>query len=125
MALRRTQVAYCTLKAPFAGKVAKKIAQPYQYVQLGEPLLDIIDDNTLVVEFIMPSRWLAEVKIGHPLSVHIDETAKSYTGAVSRFAAQVDPVSQSIKVFANLEGEHTELLTGMSGVLQLKSVLVQ
>jgi hypothetical protein len=38
---------------------------------------------------------------------------------IARISPRIDPVSQSIKVTANLEGPMTDLKAGMSGRLQL------
>jgi hypothetical protein len=49
----------------------------------------------------------------------VDETGKTYGAQVSRLGARVDPVSQSIKVTAVIEGRPAELMAGMSGRIML------
>jgi membrane fusion protein (multidrug efflux system) len=105
----------CALAAPFAGRVAEQKVREQQYVQPGQVLLEIIDDSVLELDFIVPSRWLAWLKPGHAFQVAIDETGKSYPAKVLRIGARVDPVSQSIKLSAALDGKFNDLLAGMSG----------
>ena len=105
----------CRISAPFAGRVSEQKVREQQFVQPGQALLDIIDDSALELEFIVPSRWLQWLRLGHGLRVRIDETGKTYPARVLRLGARVDPVSQSLKVTAAIEGRFPELLAGMSG----------
>lgn len=114
-----TTLSKCTITAPYAGRVAEQKARENQYVQAGQPILDILDDSALELEFIVPSRWLRWLKIGHKFEVEIDETGKRYPASIQRLGARIDPVSQSLKATAVINGKHPELLAGMSGRLLL------
>lgn len=110
-----TMLSKCAIAAPFAGRIAEQKAREQQFVQPGQPLLEIIDDSVLELEFIVPSRWLAWLKPGHSFKVAIDEVGKTYPAKVLRIGARVDPVSQSIKLVAAIDGKFPELVAGMSG----------
>jgi RND family efflux transporter MFP subunit len=105
----------CTISAPFNGRVAEQKVREQQFVQPGQALLDILDDASLELEFLVPSSWLRWLKPGQALKVSIDETRKTYPARFTRIAARVDPVSQSIKVAATIDGTFPELIAGMSG----------
>lgn len=105
----------CSLAAPFGGRIAEQKVREQQYVQPGQPLLEILDDSTLELEFLVPSKWLVWLKPKHGFQVAIDETGKSYPARVQRIGARVDPVSQSIKISAIIDGRFGELIAGMSG----------
>jgi membrane fusion protein (multidrug efflux system) len=105
----------CTINAPFNGRVAEQKVREQQFVQPGQALLDILDDTSLELEFLVPSSWLRWLKPGLALRVTIDETRKTYPARFTRIAARVDPVSQSIKVAATIDGTFPELIAGMSG----------
>jgi len=105
----------CTISAPFNGRVAEQKVREQQFVQPGQALLDILDDTSLELEFLVPSSWLRWLKPGQALKVSIDETRKTYPARFTRIAARVDPVSQSIKVAATIDGTFPELIAGMSG----------
>ncbi len=113
--MNRAVLGKCTVRAPFNGRVAEQLVREQQYVQPGEPLLDILDDSTLELDFIVPSRWLTWLKIGGAFSVAIDETGKTYPARFKRIGARVDPVSQSVKVSGVIDGKFPELIAGMSG----------
>ena len=105
----------CQISAPFAGRIAEQRVREQQYVQPGQPLLDILDDSVLELDFIVPSYWLAWLKPGYAFQVRIDETGKSYPAKILRIGARVDPVSQSVKTVAAIDGSYRELMAGMSG----------
>ncbi len=119
VATGRSVLGKCSIAAPFGGRVAEQKVREQQYVQPGQPLLDILDDSVLELEFIVPSHWLAWIKPGGSFKVAIDETRKSYPAKFTRIGARVDPVSQSVKVAAALDGRFTELIAGMSGRIEI------
>lgn len=112
-------LAKCQVAAPFAGRVAEQKVREQQYVQPGQPLLDILDDSVLELEFLVPSAWLRWLKAGGAFEVQIDETRKTYPARFTRIGARVDPVSQSVKVAAAIHGRFPELMAGMSGKVLL------
>jgi RND family efflux transporter MFP subunit len=114
-AYMRTTVGKCTIRAPFAGRIAKRDAAPYEYVTPGKPLLEILDTGALEVKMIVPSKWLAWLKPGAKFTVHVDELDANYPAEVVRLGASIDPVSQTIGVSGRMLGAPAELLPGMSG----------
>ncbi len=112
-------IAKCAIPAPFSGRVAEQKVREQQYVQPGQTLLEILDDSSLELEFIVPSKWMAWIKPGYGFQVKIDETGRSYPAKIQRIGARVDPVSQSIKLSAVIDGKFPELVAGMSGQVNL------
>ena len=119
VAAMAAMLAKCPVVAPFSGRVSEQKVREQQYVQPGQALLEIIDDSVLELEFIAPSRWLSWLKAGHGFQVRIDETGKTYPAKVLRIGAKVDPVSQSVKLAAAINGKFPELIAGMSGTVLL------
>lgn len=117
--LMSTTIAKCSLSAPFAGRVAEQRVREQQFVQAGQPVLDILDDSALELDFIIPSKWLAWLKPGATFKVRIDETGREYPARITRLGARVDPVSQSLKAAAVIDGQFPDLMAGMSGKVLL------
>ncbi len=115
LALARTTVANCTIKAPFAGRVSNIAVRNFSFVQMGAPLLDILDESTLELELIVPSRWLAWLAPGAGFKVRITETNRDYDATLTRFSGRVDPASQTIKIYGRIPATPPGLLPGMSG----------
>lgn len=114
-AAMRTTVSKCTLSAPFSGRVAKLQVDAHQFVSPGKALLEILNTNKLELQMIVPSKWLAWLKVGSRFTVKVDELDREYSGRVIRLGARIDPVSQSVSLAGEVEGAHAELLPGMSG----------
>ncbi len=115
VAYMQATVRKCVIAAPFDGRVAKRSASAQQYTEAGKRILTIVDTSHLELKMIVPSKWLAWLKPGHPLTVHVDEVGKTYPASVARIGARVDPVTQTVDVTAALDGRAPELLPGMSG----------
>jgi RND family efflux transporter MFP subunit len=119
LAYMQATLVMCTFHAPFDGRAGELKIRELEYAQEGQPLIELIDDSALELEFIVPSRWLVWLTPDYPLEIYIDETGQSYPARLQRTAARVDPVSQSVKSIAVIVGEHPELIAGMSGRVQL------
>ncbi len=117
LALTQTAVDNCEVKAPFAGRVANVPVRNYQFVQVGAPLLDLVNDQDLELEFIVPSIWLTWLKIGTDARVQVTETGLNYDSRITRISGKVDAASQTIKIYGHIGGgDLSTLLPGMSGV---------
>lgn len=114
LAIADAAASKCNIDAPFGGVTVEQKAQEFQYATPGQPLLEILDNRSLEVELIAPSRWLAWLKPGYGFQVHIEETDKTYAAEITRVGGRVDPVSQTIKVFGEIR-DPADLMAGMSG----------
>jgi len=110
----------CEIRAPFAGIVAEQAARPHQFVREGDPLIELVDTTNLEIELIVPSRWLEWLRTGAAFTVMVDELGRPVTAVVDRIGGRVDPVSQTIRLLGRVNGEHKDLLPGMSGQAQFK-----
>lgn len=113
-------LAQCQVKAPFSGLVGDMAVKENQFVATGQPLMEILDDSLLRLEFIVPSHWLAWLKPGFEFNLSIDETGATKKAVVTHLGGRVDPVSQSIKAYAKLEGDQKGLVPGMSGTADIQ-----
>jgi RND family efflux transporter MFP subunit len=110
-------LARCNVLAPYSGLIVEQKVRSQQFVQAGQPLLDILDNTSLELEFVAPSKWSPWLTQGYKFEIKLDETAKSYPAKITRVNGKIDPVSQTIKVAAVIDGEFKEISPGMSGVL--------
>lgn len=112
---------YCDLRAPFDGYVVSRSIEPYQRVDIGAPLLELVDNRSLEVEAIIPSGWLAKLSIGDRFEVTINETGRRYAATLQRIVPVVDPVTRTVRVIGHIDAGPQEispatlLISGMSG----------
>lgn len=117
--LARAVVSKCAIRAPYDGVVTARTVQDHQYVQQGQALLEILNSADLEAEFIVPSAWVTSLGIGQTVSMRIDETGTEHPARIVRIGGKVDAVSHSVKVMADIEGDHPELMAGMTGTVTL------
>ncbi len=120
--LQRAQVAQCSLKAPWAGRVAKVHVRSHMSVTPGQPMVDLVKSGPLRLKLNAPSRLIGRVRAGNVFDLAIDETGKTYQARVLAVNSRVDPVSQTIEIESSMIRNYEELLPGMSGVASLASM---
>jgi membrane fusion protein (multidrug efflux system) len=118
-ALAQAQANDCLIKAPFDGHVANVVVKAFSTVQEGQPLLELVGDSPLESTMIVPSHWLSWLKVGYAFTIHIDETGKRYASTVTRIGGSIDPVTQSVPIYATLNETAPDLMSGMSGIAEL------
>ena len=114
----KLNLSYCTVKAPFAGKLAEIRTQEYETVRPGQPLFRIIDDNRLLAVLHLPSADLPKIGLGDPVRLRINETGTVASGVVHEIAARADHRSETFEIKALIDNADHILTAGMSGVLQ-------
>ncbi|UCL84828.1 efflux RND transporter periplasmic adaptor subunit [Pseudomonas nitroreducens] len=111
----QVQVRRCALTAPYDGQVVQRKAQPFESVSGGAPLLEIVDNRSLEIRLLVPSRWVARLKAGQSFTFVPDETGEPLQAEVKRLGARIDEGSQMLPLIATLPAETKGLLAGMSG----------
>jgi len=106
---------YCSIKAPYAGRVVKRHVNLSENVSKGQQVIDIISNGKPRVQIFVPSTWTAWLSNKSAFSIKIDETNKTYPAKVLRIVGQINPVSQTIEVEATIDANIERLLPGMSG----------
>lgn len=112
----------CVVSSPFAAVVSEKVAQAYQYVKEGDPLLELVDTSHLEVEMVIPSKWLKKLVAGTEFSLKLDEFDTPVKARIERNVGTIDPVSQTIRVIGGLLNPPPALLPGMSGEVIFSNV---
>lgn len=116
----RVTVSRCEIRAPFAGRVAKLGAAQHQFVTAGTQLMEVVDRERLEVQAVVPSAWLAWLRLGDVITLRVDELGRDYRARIVRLAARIDAVSQMAPVVGEIEVPGDELLPGMSGWASFK-----
>lgn len=112
---RRTQVAYCRVRAPFRGNVARLRVKPSESVPAGQALIDVVNPNLLKAQMFVPAAWVAWLRPGTQLTIHVKEIGQSFPASVSKVNSRVDGVSQQLEVEARVDKGKGDLLPGMVG----------
>lgn len=116
--IAKVNVRGCQIAAPFSGRVVEVMVHEHETVFPNDKLLSLLDDTSLEIELVLPSKSLAWLKRGTTFTFSVDETGRQYQAAVKEIAANVDPASQTVKVLGVFEKLPPDVLAGMSGSAQ-------
>ncbi|MEE8150780.1 MAG: HlyD family efflux transporter periplasmic adaptor subunit [Nitrosomonadaceae bacterium] len=113
--LGELQISYCSITAPWDGRVAKVYVRNHMTVTPGQPMLDLVKSGPLRLRVNIPSRLLSQLRIDSKFEVTIDETEKTYQAIIVAINSRVDAVSQTVEIEGLMTQRFPELLAGMSG----------
>jgi RND family efflux transporter MFP subunit len=111
----------CKINAPYDGVVVEWIGQPHQTASPGDKVIELVGMGGLELELIVPSPSLAWLKPGTAVRARIDETGLDISARIDRIGARIDPVSQSVRVYAVILDGQQQLLPGMSGTALIQN----
>jgi RND family efflux transporter MFP subunit len=105
VAIAGQQLARTAVRAPFAGRVAKRFPDPGSMLAAGTPLFTLVDDSVLEFRAQVASRDLAKVRLGVPVRLSIDALPDARVeGRVARVGPLVDERSRSFEVVVEVAG---------------------
>jgi membrane fusion protein (multidrug efflux system) len=112
--LRESQVAYCSVQAPFSGNIAKLRVKTAESVNLGQPLIELLNTSSLKAQMFVPASLSGALLPGTPFQVKIED-GKVFRARVSKTNSRVEGVSQQLEIEGRFEGATKGLLPGMVG----------
>jgi RND family efflux transporter MFP subunit len=99
------QLARTEIRAPFAGRVARRMSDPGSMLASGTPLFTFVDDSVLEFRASVPSTQYGKVRVGAPVKVTVDSLpGLAVTGRVVRIAPLVDDRNRSFETVVEVPG---------------------
>jgi membrane fusion protein (multidrug efflux system) len=84
--MAKLQVDYTIIRAPSAGRIAKKTVEVGQRLQPGQPLMAVVSDQVWVVANFKESQ-LAHLRIGEKVDVKVDAVeGRTFQGVLDSFS---------------------------------------
>ena len=109
------KVQQCKVRAPYDGWVVARHVDVSETPQVGAKLITIVRNGPLEVEMIVPTAWLKWLRPDEPFEFVVDGLAVRLKGRVTRLGAVVDQVSQTIRVFGEVDRPPSLVRAGMTG----------
>jgi membrane fusion protein, multidrug efflux system len=104
-AIAAQQLARTQVRAPFAGRVARRLPDPGAMLAPGAPLFTLVDDSTLEFKAPVASRDLAKVRVGASVTLVIDVLEDTrVSGRIARVEPLVDERSRSFQAVVEVPG---------------------
>ena len=110
-AIAGQQQARAQLRAPFAGRVARRMADPGALLPAGTPVFTVVDDSVLEFRASVPSADYAKVRVGAPVDVAVDALpGTTVRGRVARVTPLVEERTRAFVAVVEVPG--SEALVG-------------
>ena len=117
LAEAKLNLSFCSIIAPFDGKITEFITKEYELCRPGQPLIRIINDSKLLASANIPMQQKNLFKVGNTISIKlIDNTTVS--GTVYEISPQADHRSETIKIKILVNNSQGKITCGITGVLQ-------
>lgn len=113
LALAEKKVADCTIHAPFAGSIARRLVEVGQYVKEQTPVMTIVSTNPLKLKASVPERWFPFVAPGARVDVRVEAYDDVFTGRVERVSQAVDAQSRTFAIEALVDNSAGRLRPGL------------
>ena len=115
-----TMLSYTRLRAPFAGVITSRMADPGALAAPGVPLIQIDRDGPLELDATVDESAMAAVRLGMTLPVQVDGApGADATGKVLEIVPAADPASRSFTIKIALAPSKL-LRAGMYGTAQIR-----
>lgn len=102
------------LVAPFAGLVGFRQVSAGSYLRPGDIVTTLIDDSVMMLELPVPASFLSSVGKGLEISATTSSLpGKTFTGKLVSLDNEIDRVTRSLRVRAELPNPDLELKPGM------------
>jgi membrane fusion protein (multidrug efflux system) len=114
LARQKELLADAEIRAPFAGVAGVRKISLGDYLDVGDPVLAIVDLNPLEISFRVPEKFKADLYEGQSVALHLDPYPhRTFEGTVSFIAPRVDIDTRTFLVKARVENSDHLLNPGM------------
>jgi len=114
-----TRLAKHTIRAPFAGTVGLKQVNVGQYVEAGDPIVEITPAHALELHFAVPQKHVAELAVGQRVEGVVGRCELRFEGAVTAVDPRVDPNTRMVGLRAGVTKASGALVPGMAVRIRL------
>lgn len=111
----QAQLDQLTIKAPFDGKLGLRQVSVGDFLNPGNPVVDVQAIDPMRVDFNVPEVYLQQIKIGGKISITsraINTKDKSSEGTIYAFNSKIDPNSRMLGVRAHVPNKNHTLMPG-------------
>lgn len=110
----RTRLARHELRAPYAGTLGLFTVDLGDYIDRGDPIVEISDTSALELRFALPQRFISEIQTDQTVYGIVGRCGPRFEGRVIAVDPRVDPETRMFGVRAAVPNDGGELHPGMA-----------
>lgn len=108
------------LSAPFAGVVSSRSVERGEWVQPGDPVVELVADQRLRIDFQVPQAVFAKLSHAQNISVTLDALPNQlHTGVIDSVIPVTDPATRTFTIRVALQ-DQVRMTAGMSASAMLR-----
>ncbi|AGF52252.1 sll0141 [Synechocystis sp. PCC 6803] len=110
----QTRQQYATVRAPFPGRVLRRLSEPGNLVQPGTEILQLGDFRQLEIDVQVSELQLAQIALQQKVNVKLDAfPGQTFTGVVTRISPQADVNSRLVPVEITMDNPGEKIGAGL------------
>ena len=109
----REQLNNTVIRAPFAGRLNDLTLDEGEFVDIGDPVAEVLDNDPLTVVVQVPQQALSRIETGQPAQVQFI-TGQERLGTVSFIGGNADQQTRTFRVEVTVENPQSEMPAGLS-----------
>lgn len=113
-------LADASVSAPFAGHVARRSVDLGEFVQVGDPLFELVSLDPLEAIFSLTELDTERVRLGQPIEVRVGAFRdRAFQGTVTFVAPTIDPDTRTLRIKAEVDNSEGLLRPGLFARISL------
>lgn len=109
-----------TVRAPFAGRIARRFVSRGEFVNAGEELVELVSLDPIEVEFRLTEADSSRAALGQTVAIRVSPYPDEvFEGRVTVVAPTIDPGSRTLRVKARIDNADGRLRPGLFARIDL------
>ncbi|MGH7593204.1 MAG: efflux RND transporter periplasmic adaptor subunit [Gemmatimonadales bacterium] len=101
------------VRAPFAGVVSERPASAGDVLQVGAPILTVVDPTRLQLEASVPADQLSNIRVGGKVEFTVTGALRqAFAGRIARINPSVDPTTRQVRLYVSVPNAGRALAAG-------------
>lgn len=112
LALLDAQLKKRIIRAPFSGRLGLRQVSEGAYLAPGTPIVALVNDNPIKVEFSVPEKYSRSVGKGTPIEFRVENQPGAVQGRVEASDPNIDPDTRTFRLKATAPNPGGKILPG-------------
>jgi len=110
------------IHAPFTGRLGVSSVSVGQYLNPGANIVSLQSSDPMMIDFNIPQRQLAEVKVGQTVHLHTNTYGdREFKGEIVGIDSRVDINTRNVHIEAKIANKKGELVPGMFAEVRIET----